>query len=433
MKMHKLHIGLIGCGTVGSGVVKLLTERKNFFRDKFGVELIIRKICDRDLRSRKIPRRYKNTFTRNFREVLSDPSVDVVVELIGGLHPAKEIMFGALKNNKHVVTANKELLAHEGKELFREAKRRNREIYFEASVGAGMPIINSITQGLAGNRFNGLYGIINGTSNFILSEMTKNQCTFAHALEEAQRRGFAESNPSLDISGMDSAHKLAILVFLAIGKFIKLDDIYVEGITDISHTDIENAQSLNLVIKLLAIAKKVNHELEVRVHPTLIHKNHPLASVNGIFNAIFLDTDPVGDILLYGQGAGQMSAAAGVVSDLINLATKKSEEMQSRINSLSKEVSKIKLRRMDRVETKFYIRLNVIDKPGVLSKISGILGKHDISIASVTQRDRKRASAVPIMMLTHLAKERKLKLALEDINRLAVVRSKPVAIRMERL
>src|SRR3990167_1051753 len=179
MKMHKLHIGLIGCGTVGSGVVKLLTERKNFFRDKFGVELIIRKICDRDLRSRKIPRRYKNTFTRNFREVLSDPSVDVVVELIGGLHPAEEIMFGALKNNKHVVTANKELLAREGQKLFSEAIKRRRNIYFEAAVCAGIPLISSITEGLAGNRFNGLYGIINGTCNFILSEMANDRCSFA--------------------------------------------------------------------------------------------------------------------------------------------------------------------------------------------------------------------------------------------------------------
>ncbi len=431
--MAKLNIGLIGYGVVGSGVIKLLTERKNFIKQKFNTEFVFKKVCDRSIRYKRIPGLKRNILTTNYRDVINDPEIDVVIELIGGMNPAKEIILSALKSGKHVVTANKEVLAHYGKELFKEALKRNRDIYFEASVGAGIPIIKSITEGLAGNKFSGLYGIINGTSNFILSEMTKTGCTFKHALQEAQERGYAESNPVLDVSGMDSAHKLAILVFLALGKSVKIDNIYVEGITEISHLDIEHAQSLKLVIKLLAIAKKVHNELEVRVHPTLIPRNHPVASVNGIYNAIFLNTNPVGDILLYGEGAGQMTAASGVVSDLINLATRSHEGSNARIYGLTKELSKMRLRKIDNVETKFYIRFMAIDKPGILSRIAGILGKHGISIASVTQKVRRHASAVSVIMLTHYAKERMVRLALEKISKLSIVKSNPVAIRMEKL
>lgn len=430
--MAKLNVGLIGYGVVGSGVVKLLQMRKNFIKRKFNTEFVFKKVCDRTIHGKQASGLKKSVFTTNYKDVINDPEIDVIVELIGGMNPAEEIILGALKNGKHVVTANKELLAQKGKQLFFEALRRNRDLYFEASVGAGIPIIKSITEGLAGNKFNGVYGIINGTCNFILTEMTKTDCTFAHALEEAQRRGYAESNPTLDISGMDSAHKLAILVFLALGKFVKIENIHVEGISQISHADIEHAKSLNLVIKLLAIAKKDRNELEVRVHPTLISKNHPLASVSGVFNAIFLNTDPVGDVLLYGQGAGQMSAAAGVVSDLISLATRHDDDTKSRITALSRETTTVRLRKIDNIETKFYIRFTVMDKPGVLATISGILGRYGISIASVTQKARYRAT-VPIVMLTHSSRERNVRLALEKISKLPAVKSDPVAIRMERL
>lgn len=431
--MNKLNVGLIGFGVVGSGVVKFLTERKKFIARKFDTEFVIKKICDRNIRAINRTGLSKSTvFTTDYNNVINDSEIDVVVELIGGLKPAEEIMMTSLRNGKHVVTANKELLAHKGKELFTEAKKRHRDIYFEASVGAGIPIIKSIAEGLAGNKFNGVYGIINGTSNFILSEMTKNECTFDYALKEAQQRGYAESNPTLDISGMDSAHKLAVLIFLAFGKFVDIKDVYTEGISHITHADIEYAQSLNLTIKLLAIAKKSDDRLEARVHPTLIPKNHPLASVNGVFNALLLDTYPTGDVLLYGQGAGQMSAAGGVISDLINLALRHKLKSAARIESLVKENPTLKLKKMDDIEAKFYIRFMAIDKPGILSVISGILGKHGISIASVTQKIHKRSSAVPVFMLTHPAKEKKIRLALEKISRLAIVRSDPVAIRMEK-
>ncbi|HLD70251.1 MAG TPA: homoserine dehydrogenase, partial [Candidatus Omnitrophota bacterium] len=347
--------------------------------------------------------------------------------------PSREIILGALKNGKHVVTANKELLAQDGEELFREAKKRNRSIYFESSVGAGVPIIKTITEGLAGNKFNRIYGIINGTCNFILTEMTRNNWTFSQALKEAQKRGYAERNPALDVNGIDTAHKLSILVFLALGKSIKLSDIYIEGITHISHVDIEHAESMGLAIKLLAIAKRVEREIEVRVQPTLISKDHPLASVNGIFNALFIDCDPLGDILLYGQGAGQMAAASGVMSDLINLAARNNSPSSIMVGNLFQEISGFKLRKIDQIKTKFYLRFMAIDKPGVLSKITGILGKHGIGIASMTQKVNQKSSAAPVIMLTDPATEKMMRLSLEQITKLSVVKSRPVAIRMEKL
>jgi len=431
--MNKINIGLIGYGNVGSGLVKLLKERRNFIKEKFNTELSIKIVCDRSIQKKKPAGFSSAQLTTDYRNVVYNKDIHVVVELIGGLKPAETIALESLRNGKHLVTANKELVAEKGKELFREAIKQNRNIYFEASVGAGIPIINAVTDGLAGNKFNGLYGIINGTCNFILSEMTKTNCSFAHALQEAQKKGYAENNPTLDINGMDSVHKLAILTFLTIGKFVKPSEIFVEGITHIDHIDIEFADSLNLRIKLLAIAKEVDNELEIRVHPTLIPKKHPLASVNGIFNALFLNTDPAGDILLYGQGAGQMAAASGVANDLINLATRHSDNAATRIGNLSREFANVRLRKMDQIETKFYIRFMAVDRPGVLAKISGILGQHGISISSLNQKLRHRSSAVPIVMLTHLAKEKMIRLALEKINKLQIIKSKTIAIRMENL
>jgi len=431
--MKKINLGLIGFGNVGSGVIKLLTERKNFIKEKFHTDIVLKKICDKIIHKRDTRGLPQNILTKNFQDVTRDKDIDVIIELIGGMHPAEEIMREALKNGKHVITANKELLAHKGKELFHQAIRQGKNIYFETAVGAGTPLINMITDGLAGNKFHSVYGIINGTCNFILSEMTRNNLTFGEALLEAQKRGFAESNPRLDITGMDSAHKLAILAFLCFGKFVSLSDMHVEGISHISPADIEFAKSMNLTIKLLGIAKKTNDQLEVRVHPTLISEGHPLASVSGVYNAIFLDTNPQGKILLYGQGAGQFSAASGVVSDLLNLAARQDYKTIHRIMRMDKEAKSLKLRKIGNIHTRFYLRLMVIDKPGVLAKISGILGHYGVSIASMTQKGRNKASAVPIIMLTHHAQEQKIRLALEKITRLNIVKSKPVAIRMENL
>ncbi len=429
----RINIGLIGFGTVGSGVVKILQERKFQLKDKVGAELVIKKICDKDIKTRRPVKVDRALFTTNYNEVLQDKEIDIVVELIGGIHPAKEIVLKALACGKHIVTANKALLAEEGQLIFKEAKKNKKSIYFEASVGAGIPLIKTIREGLVANRFMGLYGIINGTCNFVLSKMLQEDCSFKAALEEAKKRGFAERNPSLDIDGFDSAHKLAILTYLAFGRLVKPEDIFVEGISAISLSDVRYADKLGMSIKLLAIAKVANKELEVRVHPTLIPKSHLLSSVNGIFNAIYLNTDFAGDILLYGEGAGQMSAASAVVSDLVSVAEKIISQAAPQNEILPRKPLIRKLKKIDQIETRFYIRFMAIDKPGVLSKISGILGKFGISISSVTQQEKRRSSAVPVVMLTHDAKEKNMCLALEQIYKLAVIRERPVAIRMEKI
>lgn len=329
------------------------------------------------------------------------------------------------------MTANKELIANYGRELFQAARKNKCSLYFESSVGAGIPLIKSIAEGMAGNKFSNIYGIINGTCNFILTEMTRNNWSFTKALEEAQKRGFAESNPKLDISGMDSAHKLAILIYLAFGKFIKLEDIYTEGITHISHHDIEHAESLNLTIKLLAIAKKAEGKIEARVHPTLIAKDHPLASINDIYNGVYFHARPLGNILISGEGAGQMTAASGVVSDLINFASQGKDG--NLLCNLFSEARHMTMRGIDDIKTKYYIRFMATDKPGVLSKISGILGKNGISINSVTQKAHVGKSVVPVVMLTDYTTEHMVRLALNKIYELPIVKSRPVAIRMENL
>ena len=429
--MHRIQVGLIGYGTVGSGVIQFLNRRKNFIKNRFHTEFVLKTLCDRSLQNKNTTGLEKTYLTSNFQEVLDDPKIDVVIELIGGMDIAKKIVAGALKRGKHVITANKELIANNGKELFQLAKKYKAQLYFESSVGAGIPIIKTITEGIVGNKFSSLYGIINGTCNFILTEMTQHNRTFTEALQEAQKRGFAEGDPTLDINGMDSTHKLAILVYLAFGKFIKVNEIYTEGITQISHDDIEHAESLSLTIKLLAIAKRVNNDIEARVHPTLISKDHPLASINNIYNAIYLYAEPLGDLLISGQGAGQMTAASGVVSDLINFATK--EPKSKLLCNLFDEATHLKVRKIDQIKTKFYIRFMATDKPGVLSKITGILGKHGISINSVTQKAHNPTLAVPVVMLTDYATEKMLRLALRQIQSLSIVKSKPVAIRMEKL
>jgi homoserine dehydrogenase len=318
--MKKINVGLIGFGTVGSGVVKVLREKKAFLSEKIGLEINIKKICDKDISTkRRGVALDKNLLTRDARDIINDPAIDIIVELIGGIHPAKEFILEALNKGKNVITANKALLSQEGKELFGQALGRGKNIYFETSVGAGIPIIKSLREGLVANKFSRIFGIVNGTSNYVLSEMSNNNCSFAQALSQAKLKGFAEKNPTLDIEGIDSAHKLILLTYLGFGKFINIKDIFIEGISHISVSDINYAKELGFAIKLLAIAKKQNQELEARVHPTLIPQGHLLASVNGVFNAIYVTADLAGELLFYGPGAGQLSAVSSVISDLVDL------------------------------------------------------------------------------------------------------------------
>ncbi|MCM8801164.1 MAG: homoserine dehydrogenase [Candidatus Omnitrophica bacterium] len=431
--MKSINVGLIGLGNVGSGVFKILEDKKGLLSKKIGLKINVKKICDKDIVSKRNVSVNKGLLTKDVKEILNDPQIDIVIELIGGIHPAKEYIMEALKNGKHVVTANKALLAQEGKEIFAYASERAKNIYFEASVGAGIPIIKSLREGLVANRFYSIFGIVNGTTNYILSEMSYNNLTFNEALSQAIKKGFAEKDPSLDIMGIDSAHKLILLVYLCFGRLVSLDEVFIEGISEISLLDVSYAKELGFEIKLLATAKKQRDELELRVQPTLIPKRHLLSSVGGVCNAIFVSSDLAGDLLFYGPGAGRMSAASAVVADLVDLTQDIKAGLFKPILNILSDTSIKRLRKIEDSISRYYIRFMAKDQPGVLARISGILAKNNISIASVTQKERKKASVVPIVMVIHEAKERSLRLALEAIDRLEVIKQKSIAIRIEEL
>ena len=429
--MKKINIGLIGFGNVGCGVVKILQQRKTLLAQKIGIEIAIKRICDKDTTRKRDVLVDKSLLTSDANLILNDPQIDIVVELMGGTVPAKDYILSALKKGKHIVTANKALLAEHGLELFTEAKERGKNIYFEASVGAGIPIIKLIKEGLVANKFSCIFGIVNGTSNYVLTQMSNENCTFSNALSAAQAKGFAEKDPSLDIQGIDSAHKLVLLTYLAFGKIVSLKDIFIEGISHISLADINYAKELGYAIKLLAIAKKEADELEVRVHPTFLPQEHLLASVDGVFNAIFLSSDLAGDLMFYGPGAGQLSAASAVVSDIVDLTQDiKAGLFRPTLNTVEDNLIK-GLRKIDEFENRYYIRIMAVDKPGVLAKISGILAKFGISIASVTQKEKLKSQVVPVVMVTHQAKEKSLRSALKMIDKLTDIKEKSVAIRIE--
>jgi len=429
--MRKISIGIIGFGNIGTGAVKILNSRKLLLAQKIETEILIRRICDKNLSRSRDVSIDKNILTSDAYEIINDPGIDIVVELMGGINPAREYILAALKKGKHVVTANKALLAEHGNELFREAAERGKSIYFEASVGAGIPIIKSIREGLVANKFHSIFGIVNGTSNYILTQMSKENCSFASAVNDAKAKGFAEKDPTFDIQGIDSAHKLILLTYLAFGRIVAMKDVYIEGITEISSSDIAYAKEMGYSIKLLAIAKKEGEELEVRVHATLLPKEHLLSSVEGVFNAIYASSDFAGDLMFYGPGAGQLPAASAVVSDIVDLVQDiKAGLFRPTLNS--RPDNSIKgLRKIDDFESRYYIRITAVDEPGVLAKISGVLAKFGISIASVNQKEKLKSHVVPVVMVTHEVKEKNMRLALKMIDKLSEIKDKSVAIRIE--
>jgi len=429
--MKKINIGLIGFGNIGSGVVKILRDKKALLSEKTGLDINIRKICDQDITSKRSVSVDKSLLTRNPKDIIEDPQIDIMVELIGGINPAREFIAEALKRGKNIVTANKALLAMHGQELFSEAAGRGKNIYFEASVGAGIPIIKSLREGLVANKFNSILGILNGTSNYILSSMSKEKRTFSEALKETKNKGFAEKDPTLDIEGMDSAHKLILLTYLSFGRLVNIEDVFIEGISRISLADVNYAKELGFEIKLLAIAQREGEDLEVRVHPTLIPEDHLLASVDSVFNAIYVEGDLAGDLLFYGPGAGQLSAASAVVSDIVDLTKDIKAGLFRPMMNIVQDKSVKRLRKIDESSSRYYIRFTALDKPGVLAKISGVLAKFGISIASVTQKEKSKAQLVPIVMLIHEAREKDLRRALNMISRLDAIKEEPMAIRME--
>lgn len=428
--MKKVKVGIIGFGTIGSGVVKVLKSRRQFLRQKSGIDIAIARICDKDLKAKRPVKVEKKLLTKLISKVIYDPDIDIIVELIGGIIPAKDIIMEALRNGKHVVTANKALLSEAGSEIFALADKLGLSVSFEASVGGGIPIIRALKEGFIANRIDLVYGIINGTSNFILTKMADEGIDFKTALALAQSKGYAEHNPYLDISGGDSCHKLSVLTQLGFGIDVKGRDIYTEGITDIEAGDIQYAAEAGYAVKLLAIAKRSGRSLELRVHPTLISSSHLLANVRGVYNAIFVKGDLIGENLFYGQGAGPAPTSSAVVSDIIDVA-KRMQEGQNPDSMPAAVKETIDIKAMSDVRTKYYIRFSAIDKPGVLAKISGILAKYKISIASVTQKQRKAASIVPIIMMTHEAREEDMMNALKSIDALSVIKKRSVRIRIE--
>lgn len=426
-----INIGIIGFGTVGTGTAGILLKNRGLLKQRTGIDINLRRIADLDIRRDRGLRLPKGVLTTDADEIFADPNIHVVVELIGGTTLAKELILRAIRAGKHVVTANKALLATHGIEIFKAAARAGVEVGFEAAVAGGIPIIKVLREGLVANRIKAVYGIINGTTNYILSKMSAEKAQFSDVLKEAQRLGYAEADPTYDIEGIDSAHKLAILASIAFGRQFTIKDVYREGISWISPSDIEFARELGCKLKLLGIAKETNGQVELRVHPTMVPEELMISKVDGVFNAVYVEGDAVGSTLYYGRGAGDLPTGSAVVSDIVDIARDITAGSVGRLRAFATSQEPMSLMKMEDVMSMYYFRFSAIDKPGVLSKISGILGRHNISIASVIQKDRMEGKAVPLVVLTHMAKEKGVVSAMKEINRLKIVAGKTVFIRVE--
>jgi homoserine dehydrogenase len=433
--MEQVNVGIIGFGTVGAGTVDNLLTNKEIIANRVGCNIVVKKIADLDLetdRGVSVPR---EMFTTDASELIKNSEIDIVVELMGGLGKAKEFIIAALKNGKHVVTANKALLAEHGKEIYETAEKNNVSICFEASVGGGIPVIRSLREGLSSNRIRTIMGILNGTSNYILTKMTQEGISYNQAVEEAIDLGYAEDPPDLDVDGTDAAHKLAILISLSFGTPISFDSIYREGINCLTPDDINFAKELGYCLKLLAVAKnKGDGRLEARVHPAMVSQDHIMANVHDAFNAIFIEGDFAGPTLYYGYGAGRNPTGSAVVSDIISIARHMVHDRNAPLvpplahTDSDKDI--ISIQPIDELKIPYYFRFSAVDKPGVLSKIAGVLGDNNISVSSVIQKGREVNGPVPIVMLTHEALESDVKNAMILLNRLDVLIDKTMVIRV---
>ena len=434
--MKSIKVGLIGFGTIGCGVVKILQDNQNIIKDRLGTSVEVVKIVDLDITTDRGVKVAPGLLTTDANEVLDHPDVDVVVELMGGYEPARSFILKAIKNKKHVVTANKALLAMHGDEVFAAAEKNKVAVGFEASVGGAIPIIRSIKEAFVANRIQAIEGIMNGTANYILSKMSDGDHDFGTVLKEAQDKGYAEADPTFDIEGIDSAHKIAVLTRLAYGTPVSLDDIYVQGISSISKLDIKCAHEFGYRIKLLAISKFDGKAIDVRVHPAMIPESKPMANVNGVLNAIMVCDDLMEENILVGHGAGSLPTGSAVVADVVEIARNILSGAQDRVPSQSFQTSSIRsipLKNISEIEGEYFLRFWVRDKPGVLSRITGILGNHDISIESVIQRIKDdNGQGVPLVLMTHDAREKNIQSALKEINAMEEVFEKTVLIRVEK-
>jgi homoserine dehydrogenase len=426
--MRTISVGLLGLGNVGSGVVKLLADNADAIRQRLGGSAVaIRRIAVREADKPRLVDVAPALITTDVNAVLGDPEIEIIVELIGGEEPARTYLLDAIARGKHIVTANKALLAAHGDELFAAAGERGVDVYYEASVGGGVPIIRALREGLASDRVDELVAIVNGTSNFLLTTMTEEGRPFDAILKEAQDKGYAEADPSLDVDGWDAAHKLCVLVPLCFGTRIRVDQVLVEGLRGIEPIDFRYAERFGYVIKPLVIGKDHGDSVEARVHPTLIPRRFMLASVNGVYNAVYVSSYALGNSMYYGRGAGMMPTAVAVVSDVIevsrNLLSSSAGGSPLRASRRRGDMKERRIRDPGELSSRYYLRFGVVDKPGVLAQLAGMLGEHEISISEVVQEgQRQEGKPVTVVVTTHRALEKNVQAALAIINRLPTVR-----------
>lgn len=427
-----INLGLIGFGTVGTGTVKTLLQNQKLIDHRAGTEVRLKRIADLDTTTDRGVDLSGIEFSNSVEAIFDDPEIDIVIELVGGTTVAKTFIEKALKAKKHVITANKALLAYHGEELFGLAQENGVYLAFEAAVGGAIPIMESLNNGLASARIDQIYGIINGTSNYILTEMMNEGESFDAVLREAQALGYAEADPTFDVEGHDTAHKIALLASCCFGTSIPFEAIHMSGIRDVTVADIEYANTLGYELKLLAVAKDHGEEIEIRVHPTFIPKDSPLAPVHGVFNAILVKGFPFDEALFYGRGAGDLPTGGAVVSDIVQVARRIGRDVPGYDYS-NFTVKAKKIKSMDDLVCSYYMRITTTDRPGVLGQITNILGKKEISIASFLQREKHHPEFVPIVIMTHDTTERNMQAALEEISQLDVVQAPPFIIRVEHI
>jgi homoserine dehydrogenase len=430
MSDKTIKIGLVGFGTVGSGVAKILLEDSDYIKAKTGIKLELAKIVDVDTKKERPVKLPPGILTNDINGILNDKDIQIAIELVGGTKIAKDIQLKMLAAGKDVITANKALLAEYGNELYTAAHKADKCIAFEASCAGGIPIISAIRTGLAANRIKAIYGIVNGTCNYILTNMTNKNETFRAALKQAQEKGYAEADPTLDISGGDSAHKLAILASISFGCEILPEDIFVEGIENVDIADIRYGKEMGYTLKLLAIGQSTPEgKISLRVHPSFISSDNALARVDGPFNAVSILGHAVGQTMFYGRGAGMMPTASAIVADIIEVAMGNSKKLFKHLTLEPR--NKNKIAGADELMSRFYIRLRVLDKPGVFAQIAGILAKHEISLSGILQREEQSpSSSVPVIITTHKTQQEKVTAALADFAKLEIVKSEPVCIRI---
>jgi len=430
--MKEIKVGIIGFGTVGSGTAQVMIDQAERIGKRSGLRIVLKRVAD--IIIEKLPSHFGNVIlTKDANDIFDDSEIDIVVELVGGTTIAKTFILQAIEKGKHVVTANKALLSEHGAEIFAAAARKNVEVGFEASVGGGIPVIKALKEGLVANKIESIMGIMNGTGNYILTQMTDYGTPFSEVLKDAQEKGYAEADPTYDVEGIDTAHKLVILMTMAYGMQMRLEDVSCEGITAIEPVDIEFAREFGYRIKLLAISRNHGDSVEARVHPTLVPEKHLLASINGAYNAIHFTGDMVEDVLLYGKGAGMMPTGSAVVADIVDIGRNIDRQAINRVPSLSylpDQISSRDITPMESIRCPYYFRFSTVDKPGVLSKIAGVLGNHGISIESVIQKARKQKGDVPIVMRTYEAGEADVNNALAEIGALDITIADTVKIRI---